>query len=296
VRTAASARKPAQTQNPRSAIPHFSGAITRPTRAPPRVGLDTIRRRHDASPPGSATIRCLTEDLDVEIPDWTLIWGLMEHPWLEELAGSRQRRPPGRSASCPSPTAHLSLPGLVRTRGDVGRQRRRHRLALCRSPTGRGSDDDAFEWFRRASRRRDAACPPTMTGLRTDGCRRSQSRLHRPASRSEELFALVGSLHVLANTPHRLWSSVAPASNPHDDTEDSCWCPSSAPLLVLCHDLRASRWTFPSMLSCLLPVRCLERPAQNEITWFSPPQRLRTKSSFASAEANLARPIFEARG
>jgi hypothetical protein len=93
------------------------------------------------------TIRCLVEDLGLELPALSVDLGAIEHPWLQELGRIAPTSPTGqkRILSIAHPVVYRlrvsTERGATWLEGDEV-------LWLCAVRRREdGSDDDAFEWF-----------------------------------------------------------------------------------------------------------------------------------------------------
>jgi hypothetical protein len=94
------------------------------------------------------TIRCLTEDLDVELPGLDVDLGDVDDPWLDELRRIAPHSPTGqkRILNIASPMVYrLRVSG---ERGATWVDESRNVVWLCAvQRREEGSDDDAFAWF-----------------------------------------------------------------------------------------------------------------------------------------------------
>ena len=205
------------------------------------------------------TIRCLTEDLDVEIPGLDVDMGLMEHPWLEELRRIAPTSPTGQKRILSIAHPLIYRLRVSSERGATWVDSDDDIVWLCAvRRREEGSDDDAFEWF--------AELHAAGTLLPSDDDRlrdRAEEaiRLHRRLT--GELFALVGR------------ALASPGVECAADLDE--WLPCR--VLVLDDGSVEEIW-------CGLSVRATDdvfiRPELRDIL-------------FASLEAHLAPAIFEAR-
>ena len=93
------------------------------------------------------TIRCLVEDLGVELPELSVDLGDIDHPWLEELRRIAPTSPTGQKR-----ILSISHPVVYRLRvsGERGATWLDDNEVVWLCAVRRredGSDDDAFEWF-----------------------------------------------------------------------------------------------------------------------------------------------------
>ena len=93
------------------------------------------------------TIRCLVEDLGVELPELSVDLGHIDHPWLEELRRIAPTSPTGQKR-----ILSISHPVVYRLRvsGERGATWLDDNEVVWLCAVRRredGSDDDAFEWF-----------------------------------------------------------------------------------------------------------------------------------------------------
>jgi hypothetical protein len=94
------------------------------------------------------TIRCLTEDLDLELPGLDVSLGDVNHPWLDEL-----RRIADTSPQNQKRVLSIAYPLVYRLRisderGATWVDEQHNTVWLCAvSRREEGSDDDAYEWF-----------------------------------------------------------------------------------------------------------------------------------------------------
>jgi hypothetical protein len=135
------------------------------------------------------TLRCLTEDLGLDIPTLDVDLGTLDHPWLDELRRTAQISPQGQKR-----ILSIDVPLVYRLRVSADRgatwvDAERDTVWLC-AVRGReqGSDDDAYEWFAtlHASGR---LLPSDDDRLRDDA--ESVVRIERALT--ADLFALVDS-------------------------------------------------------------------------------------------------------
>ena len=204
------------------------------------------------------TIRCLTEDLGVDLPGLDVDLGQIEHPWVEELRRIAPTSPTGQKR-----ILSIDHPLVYRLRVSSERGATwaddEDIVWLCAARRREeGSDDDAFEWF--------AELHATGSLLPSDDDRlrdRAEEaiRLHRRLT--AELFGLVD---------RALTSKGAEC-----ETDLDGWLPCR--VLVLDGDGVEEIW-------CGLSVRATDgvfiRPEVRDIL-------------FASLEAHLSPAIFEAR-
>lgn len=205
------------------------------------------------------TIRCLTEDLDVDLPGLDVDMGLLEHPWLEELRRIAPTSPTGQKRILSIAHPLMYRLRVSSERGATWVDSDDDIVWLCAARRREeGSDDDAFEWF--AELHAAGALLPSDDDRLRDRAEEA-IRLHRRLT--AELFTLVD--QALAST------GIECAA----DLDE--WLPCR--VLVLKDDGVEEIW-------CGLSVRATDgvfiRPELRDIL-------------FASLEAHLAPAIFEAR-
>jgi hypothetical protein len=109
--------------------------------SPARDAMPTNRR---ARP----TIRCLTEDLDLELPRLDVDLGELDHPWLDELRRTAPTSPTGQKRVLAIAHPLIYRLRVSSSRGATWVDEEHSIVWLCAA--GRreeGSDEDAFAWF-----------------------------------------------------------------------------------------------------------------------------------------------------
>ena len=95
------------------------------------------------------TIRCLTDDLDLDLPTLDVDLGQIDHPWLDELRRIAPTSPIGqkRILSIEHPLVHRLR--ISSERGATWLDSGDDIVWLCAvRRREQGSDDDAFQWFK----------------------------------------------------------------------------------------------------------------------------------------------------
>ena len=103
--------------------------------------MSTIRR---ARP----TLRCLSEDLGLELPGLDVDLGEIDHPWLEELRRMAPTSPRGQKRILSIDYPLMYRLRVSSSRGATWVDEEHNIVWLCAARRREeGSDDDAFAWF-----------------------------------------------------------------------------------------------------------------------------------------------------
>lgn len=94
------------------------------------------------------TIRCLTEDLALELPGLDVDLGEIDHPWLDELRRTAPTSPSGQKRVLAIARPLIYRLRVSSSRGATWVDEGRGIVWLCAvRRREEGSDDDAFAWF-----------------------------------------------------------------------------------------------------------------------------------------------------
>lgn len=94
------------------------------------------------------TIRCLTEDLSLELPGLDVDLGEIDHPWLDELRRTAPTSPTGQKRVLAIAHPLIYRLRVSSSRGATWVDEEHGIVWLCAARRREeGSDDDAFAWF-----------------------------------------------------------------------------------------------------------------------------------------------------